>query len=876
MAKLGRFLLTWLSHLVKPLTHLVPFRHWWLRGGVFALALGLTLLSPIVTQAQLPTPTPFQQGQRAYEAGRYSEALTLWQQAEAEFAREKDSLNRAMTLSNLSLAYQQLGQWSQAEASIAASLILVGPVPPANQPLPGFQEPDRLRVFAQVLNTLGRLQLTRGSSEQALETWQQATRLYNAVNDPTGSLSSQLNQVQALRSLGFYNRALAQLEALNQTWQTQPDTPAKVASLRSLGNAFRATGNFPKAWETLQTSLTIARKLDAAEEISTTLLSLGNTALDQPSLGNALELYQQSATIAPTPTLRLQAQLNQFSVLVKRQQFATAAALYPTLQTGFANLPLNHTTLYMRINLVNTLKQWRQGEGNTAPDWVEMARSLATVAQQAKTLGDPRAESYALGTLGTLYEQTRQWAEARTVTQQALALSQAISANDITYQWQWQLGRLLRTQGQTQPALVSYGQAVGTLQSIRNDLVTINSDVQFSFRESVEPVYRQYVSLLLRPENGQEPTQGNLETARSVIEALQLAELENFFQEACLERRPMTIDQIDPRAAIFYPIILEDRLEVVFRRSGQPLRHHAVPLPSNQVESTLIRLRQALHPVSPSGVFEQLSNQVYDWLIRPFEAELATGQVKTLVFVLDGPLRNFPMAALLDGDRFLIEKYGIAVTPGLELFSSQSLSRRNPTALTGGLSEARQGFSPLPKVEVELAEIREELPGLFLLNEDLTTQNLTRQLGSQDYEIVHLATHGQFSSDAEKTFILTWDSRIPVKQLDALLKQRSTRTRNPLELLVLSACQTAAGDSRAALGLAGVAVRSGARSTLATLWSVNDTAAATLMPKFYDELLQKGLTKAEALRQAQISLLKSEDFSLPYYWSAFVLIGNWL
>ena len=138
-----------------------------------------------------------------------------------------------------------------------------------------------------------------------------------------------------------------------------------------------------------------------------------------------------------------------------------------------------------------------------------------------------------------------------------------------------------------------------------------------------------------------------------------------------------------------------------------------------------------------------------------------------------------------------------------------------------------------------------------------------------------MATHGQFSSRAEDTFLLTWNDRINVKNLDRLLQNRFTQD-TPIELLILSACQTAAGDDRAALGLAGVAIRSGARSTVATLWSIQDDSTAKLISQFYRELKTPGASKAEALRKAQLSLLQSEEYQHPFYWSAFILLGNWL
>jgi CHAT domain-containing protein len=148
------------------------------------------------------------------------------------------------------------------------------------------------------------------------------------------------------------------------------------------------------------------------------------------------------------------------------------------------------------------------------------------------------------------------------------------------------------------------------------------------------------------------------------------------------------------------------------------------------------------------------------------------------------------------------------------------------------------------------------------------------------YPIVHLATHGQFSSQADETFILTWDDKIEVNQLSSMLQTAELARDSALELLVLSACETAAGDARSALGLAGVAVRSGARSTIATLWRVNDEASAKLMGQFYDQIVhasKTSISKAEALRSAQLSILRDPNFGQePYYWAAYVLIGNWI
>ena len=238
-------------------------------------------------------------------------------------------------------------------------------------------------------------------------------------------------------------------------------------------------------------------------------------------------------------------------------------------------------------------------------------------------------------------------------------------------------------------------------------------------------------------------------------------------------------------------------------------------------------------------------------------------------------MRGIPVAALHDGEQYLIEKYAIALTPGLQLLASQSLATDSLKTIAGGITQSRQGFNALPNVQTEVEEVADLVPSEILLDERFTRDRLQQQIASLPYPVVHLATHGQFSSRAEDTFLLTWNDRINVKNLDRLLQNRFTQD-TPIELLILSACQSAAGDNRAALGLAGVAIRSGARSTVATLWSIQDDSTARLISQFYRELTTPQTSKAEALRKAQLSLLQSEEYQHPFYWSAFILLGNWL
>jgi CHAT domain-containing protein/uncharacterized protein HemY len=811
-----------------------------------------------------------EQGRKFYEAERFASAIATWQQAITAFKASGDELGQAMTLGNLSLAYQQLGQWNEAQSVIAQSLNLL-------KTSSNTSTKEHFQILAQALDIQGRLQLALSKAEAALNTWRQAVAIYTQTGDRNAIIRNRINQAQALQALGLYRQAEKTLDESTRLLQNQPDSLLKVTGLRSLGNVLRVMGNLEESRQTLQQSLEIAKALSNTQAISDVLLNLGNTARAQQDTQAAIKFYQQAANATNSPITRVHAQTNELRLLLETEQLDTVEALSSQIQTQIGNLPPSRTGIYAQINFAESLmKLGTRSEGQSAR---EIAQILATAVQQANSLQDRRSQSYALGVLGKLYEQKGQWSDAQNLTQQALFMAQATDTLDIAYRWQWQLGRLLKARGDILGAIAAYDQAVNTLQSLRYDLVAINPEAQFDFRDEVEPVYRQLVQLLLQPQGSSQSSQENLQKARETIESLQLAELDNFFREACLDtvsQIDQVIDQQDQTAAAIYPIILPERLEVILKLPQKPVLRYTTAVTQSEVENTLNALRQNL--IEPDTLVEakSLSQQVYKWLIEPAATDLAQSNVKTLVFVLDSSLRNVPMAALYDGKQYLIEKYGIALTPGLQLINPEPLQEKKLEAIAAGLTQPRQGFSALPNVKLELAEIRAEIPSNILLNNEFTSTALQNQINSQPFSVVHLATHGQFSSKAEETFIVAWDKRIYVNELNNLVRTREQTRPDPIELLVLSACETAAGDNRAALGIAGVAVRAGARSTIASLWNLNDESASQLMSKFYQELGNKTLTKAEALRRAQLTLLQNPKYQRPMFWAPYILLGNWL
>ncbi|MEA5580053.1 CHAT domain-containing protein [Nodularia harveyana UHCC-0300] len=798
-----------------------------------------------------------EQGRNLYQAGRFAEAVKIWETVAQQYRIQGDRNNEALSLSYISIAQQELNQWPEARQSLEQSMKILSTAQPA----------DAI-IWAQILNTKANLELLTGKAEIALENWQQSQKYYEQVGDITGSLGSQINQAQALQRLGFYRRSKQQLKMITQKLRDLPDSEVKVSGLRSLGLALQAIGD-QQSQPVLTESLAIAQKINAKTQLSSILSTLGKVASDFQDPEAALNYFEDAQIAATNPNEALQARLAQFKLLVDYDKLEYAIPLAPQLLQQLLELPPSHSSLYAAINFVASVNQLENPE-QVIPRQ-DVAQLMAATVKSAKQIEDQAAQAYALYQWGQLYSRTNQWSEARELTQQSLNIARKLQAEDIIAQSAWQVGQLYKQQGKRPQAIAAYTEAVQSLKALRGDMVAVNPDVQFSFRESVEPVYRELVSLLL----DEQPTQAALVQARELIESLQIAELDNFFREACIDQ-VQQIDQVDPTATVIYPIILSDRLAVILSQAGQPLRYYFTLKPQAEIEQTIDNFLIALNPVSDTQDQVRLSRQIYDWLIRPAEQDQAFRNIDTLVFILDGKLRNIPISALFDGQKYLIEKYAVALSPGLQLMAAQSLKEKNLQGIIGGISQSRAGFSALPDVESEVKKISQTVPSSVLLNQEFTSQALADRLKSSDADLIHLATHGQFSSRLEDTFLLTWDGQVNVKELSELLQNRSGNSSKAIELLVLSACDTATGDDRAVLGLAGLAVKSGARSTIATLWPVKDRAAKILMTLFYEQLRKPDVTKAEALRQAQINFIQQTDFDHPFFWSAFVLVGNWL
>ncbi|ESA34057.1 tetratricopeptide tpr-1 repeat-containing protein [Leptolyngbya sp. Heron Island J] len=825
-----------------------------------------------------------------------------------------------------------------------------------------------LPALAIVTENLARVYQQMGRTSEEVAYWEQAIATVETLGDRKKLGQLLTEQAQAYGRLGQHRRAITLLcgtapdAGACQTGSaleiaiTANDTLGQIAALGSLGEAYRASGNPNAAQNYLEQGHSLSRELGETALEAPLLNSLGNTAtslalvnyrrasdaaqrkdnlaanelqVEADKFNNqAIDYFQKSYQLAIDQRelqTALHALLNLIPAYERAENIDEARRHHQLARASLDQLPNSQAKAFAAIQLADLLDPLaiRQSQLTLSqtPPAPRVEQAATALLEQALAIGEatenPRIQSFALGKLGSLDERSQRYDPAINKTQQArLAADQDRAAQDSLYLWEWQLGRIYSAQGKRTEASQAYGQAVARLEQLRSDILSANRDLQFDFRDTVEPIYRQYTTLNLAtvPKqvtlNEGESAFTELEKALTTLDSLKVAELQSYFANDCVivpaEVRADEVGQSSATAVLSTALSDQDEplalgkavaaaderpLTVILSLPNGARKVTQISVAPDVVNTTVNEFRRSLELGERDLRFRSdEAQQLYDWLIRPFEADLAN--VETLVFVNDGLLRSVPMAALYDGSEFLIEKFAVATTPSLTLTTPEQLERRELRALLLGTSDAsivppEREFIPLPGVEQELEAISKQLPNTkTLLNNEFAVETLQQALAETDYRILHMATHGTFGFAPEDNFVVLgakdasgqFNQTLTISQLDELIRNVNDPTREPIELLMLTACETAVGGNRSTLGLAGVAVRAGVRSAIATLWAVNDASTAEIVTNFYDQLQQPGLTKAQALRQAQLAMLQSDDIikAHPYRWAPFILIGNWL
>jgi CHAT domain-containing protein len=542
---------------------------------------------------------------------------------------------------------------------------------------------------------------------------------------------------------------------------------------------------------------------------------------------------------------------------------------------------------------------------------ISIARTIQTSNQPTLTSETrtalKREELQAINALATLYEENQQFAAAATlISDQILMEADALGSPEISGLLYGRAARLrlaqIKKKQQSSPedtkaALALSNTGIQRIELVRGDLLSLSPDLQYNYRDSVEPLYRENIELqLLQPEP-------NLKIILDRLESLKLAEIHNYFREPCIENKvnlDQLINQNFQNTALIYTVLLGDRLEIIAKlpdgqqttNSNGGLRHYRTEQKRLNIEAAANNLNKKIlkGAVAPPSESQDLYNWIFgaqqvgtnQRLDKALEPLMRSKGSSTLIMVLDGALRKIPIAALHDGKSYLLDNFAIAISPGLQLFEPKQISQ--PKILFAGQTEFDAfKLQSLKGSGVELKNLQKRIPPQGILSDAagqkykfLTLSSFSDLVAKEPFNVVHLATHAKFSSNQENTYIVMGNQKVGTEQFSEILSRRDRTRTEAIDLLILSACETAAGDDRAALGLSGLAIRSGARSTLASLWPIADETdvTPTLLDDFYQNLFKNGQNKAQSLRQSQLNLKRNgKPISK---WAPFVIVGNWL
>jgi CHAT domain-containing protein len=705
----------------------------------------------------------------------------------------------------------------------------------------GASEPREFATASPATPALaaGALALREGKAGAAEQRFSEAAAALGSEGDAALRSDALRGLGQAQQAQGHYGEARENFGKALALAQQSGDAAREARILSHLGSTQVAMRDSQEAEESLVRGLGVAKTrgdLGLSARLET---DLGNERAAREQWREALARYEaaaQQAHAAGRAESEATALASAARAAIEARDFDQAKSLL-----GRAELALTPITGLAAVNLGIHLGKSYELLVSAASDPAVRAQAirhaytrLSTAADGAKTSGDARLASFALGNLASLYESEHRHSEALYLIRQAVAAAEASEAPDALYRWYWQEGRILWAQGQAESALASYRRAVEIVEATRQTSLAHYGSASLRFERAVAPVYRDYVEALLGSSDlvaNPRAAHQLLAEARETMEQFQAAELRDYFRDACvadIEARTVDLDRVlrerAPHTAVVYPIALDHQLELLVSLQDG-LERYSVPVSAATIDAEVARLRGAL--ARPIGrMYEPPSEQLYRWLVAPYEKRLHDAGIETLVFVPLGSLRTIPFGALYDGEKFLLERYALAVTPGLSLVDPHALHAEAARFLLAGLSQggefAGKSFDALPMVREEIGAIQKLYGGEVLLDASFDAPEFRRAVVEEQPTVVHVASHAYFGAGPDDSFLLTHDGAVTFDQLGAMVGPRRY-TEAPLELLVLSACETAAGDDKAALGLAGVAIRSGARSAIGSLWAIPTT-----------------------------------------------------
>ncbi|MEE3718851.1 tetratricopeptide repeat protein [Tumidithrix elongata RA019] len=875
-----------------------------------------------------------QLGIQQYGKGQLKEALATFQQVLVIRKQMKDRAGEGTALNNIGAVYNSLGQYSQALEYYQQSLV-IRKESSAIACTPNAKSASCIAARTgeeATLNNIGLIYSRLGQSSKALAYYQQALAIIKEVGDRDGE-GVTLNNIGAVyRGLGQYSKALEYyrqslaiikeigVSACTLNSKSEACSEARDGEGRTLNNiglVYDNLGQYSKALEYYRQSLAIIKEIGDRYKEGLTLNNIGTIYDYLGQYPKALEIYQQALAIQKEIGDRAGAgtTLNNIGAVYRNLgQYPKALAYYQqslTIIKEIGDRPEEGRTLN-NIGLVYD----NLGQYSKALEYYQQSLAIQ------KETGDRFGEGKNLSNIGWIYSRLEQYPKALEMYQQSFALQKeigdragvGITLSNIAY--------ALNAQSKTELAILFFKQSVSIRESIRKDLQQLSREEQQSFTLTIADTYRSLADLLLK--------QGRVTEALQVLDLLKVQELEDYLKnvkgndrtaqgiqllepekaisgqilalssdsipeinrqlanqiqqlpKAEINKVPDYLQKLPQGAVLIYPLILSDRLElIVFSPNTLPSKH-TVPIKKADFEKLVTDFRSDLRDFTSIDV-KTSGKKLYDVLIKPIESDLKQAKATTILYAPDGILRYIPLGALYDGTQWLVENYRVNNLIAYSLFEPDRKPQVNLRIFAGAFGgkggETRFGFGGLPSTIPEVDNIQSIFPNATkLIGQDFTAQSSKNKVSGNT--IIHFATHAQFKSVSPlDSYVLFGDgSKVTLSEINEWQLKDA-------DLVVLSACETGVGslgNGAEILGFGYQVQRAGAKASIASLWTVSDGGTQLLMESFYGNLQKGDLSISTSLREAQLSMIRRPiktgevNYNHPYYWSAFVLIGNGL
>ncbi|BAZ28647.1 tetratricopeptide TPR_3 [Cylindrospermum sp. NIES-4074] len=753
-----------------------------------------------------------------FSLGQSQKALQSAEKSSTIYKKLRTAEYKGTTKKEIELLYSALGENSQALQQVASR---------ANVGDAFGKDSFQFQGEALNFNNIGQIYFGLGKYDQALNLYQQALGIYKD-NKYQAGVAVTLNHIgRVYNNLGKYDQAIELNQQALANYREIGDRTGEGVTTSNLGQIYQKQSQYDKALGLYQQALAMHREVSDQVSEAATLKFLGDvlSAQNQPQL--AIAFYKQS--VNQTETIRQS--LRAVPADIQQSYTETVAERYRRL----ADLLLKQNRPAEAQQVLDLLKIQEMHDfiGNRRGK-PEQARVNAPVKNSSGTRG------------GTPQPQTLQ------LQPQEQQISQKYNAiQDKAIAFGVELTNLRKISPKTRTSAQEKRIA---------ELVKLEQESTAEFNKFIKsPSVVALVQQL---------------SATSGQENLSLRQLNSL---------RTNLRQLNQKAVLLYPLVLDDRLELVVVTADAPPIHRTVPVKKEDLDKAIVEFRQAL--TSPLKDSQPSANKLYNWLIKPIENDLKQADAKIILYAPDGKLRYIPLAALYDGKDWLVQRFVINNITAASLTKLENQSQKSlqtlAAAFTKGdysvkVGERQEEFSGLEFAKSEVENLAKTLPETkILLDKDFTPKITIPQMN--DYKIVHLATHGMLvSGDPEDSFIIFGDGeRVTLRDIE-------NWSLPNVDLVVLSACQTALGNKlgngQEILGLGYQIQLTGAKASVASLWSVSDGGTQALMNVFYTALKAGNTTKSEALQKAQITLLTNNNpqFNHPYYWASFILIGNGL